>query len=139
MKGRAESGLTLVEVMVAVGIFAVLIGAILPIISDLFRVNRDTVNVQTIGSYAQSVGEQTRTLWLTRVTPVAPSTDAYPSFTAGQVPNPLPSPPANVSCAAPLVEAVGSASPVGRRRLTVTCTPPGKPAMVFVIEIGRPE
>lgn len=138
MKAQGNSGLTLVEVMVAVAIFAILIGAILPIFTGLFRVNRDTVNIQTVGSYAQSVAEQTRALWLTGVTPVAPSTDSYPAFTAGQLPTPLPAPPANVSCAAPLVEAVGSAIPVGRRRLTVTCTPAGKPAIVFVIEIGRP-
>ena len=37
VKGRAERGLTLVEVMVAVGIFAVLIGAMLPIIPTCSR------------------------------------------------------------------------------------------------------
>ncbi|CAM3680817.1 hypothetical protein DESA109040_19735 [Deinococcus saxicola] len=139
MKQHPESGLTIIELLVAISIFLVIVTFVLAALPNLFQINRRTGTAQTVSIYATSVIEQTRRSWLTKTAPVAPATDAYPLFTAGTLPTTLPAAPAGLSCTAPAVSTQGTATPPGRRRITVTCTPTGFSAISYVAEIGRPE
>ena len=133
-----EAGLTIVELLIAVGLFMVLITVILPTLPQMFGVNRSTLSSQAVNLYAKGVIEQTGGLWLTRDSS-AGATDPYPALVAGTLPSPLPAAPSGVSCQPPSSVAVGSATPVSRRRLTVTCTSAATGTLTFIAEIGRPQ
>lgn len=137
---RPEQGLTLVELLIAMVIFALIITGTLSILPHLVKVNRNSGDRQTISIYANGVIEQTRVWWLTKVN--AP--DAYPNFTAGTLPSGLISAPTGVTCATPAVSVVATtgvspATTVSRRLLSITCTPTSQPAVTVVSQIGRPE
>lgn len=140
MRRPHQEGLTLVELLVAITIFGLIITAVLSMLPSLFKLNRATSDAQATSAYAKSVMESTRIHWLTKVTPTAPSTDAYPNFTAGTLPSGLPTVPSTLTCDAPAVTAEGSATPVGRRRLTIKCTAKStQQSSSFVAEFGRPQ
>ncbi|WP_029476882.1 Tfp pilus assembly protein FimT/FimU [Deinococcus frigens] len=131
-----QGGFTLVELLIAVGLVLVMIAVILPTLTQTFQVNRTAVSAQAVTGYAKSVIEQTSALWLTRdSTPGA--TDPYPWLSAGTLPV-LQAAPTGVTCQPPSSLALGAASPLGRRRLTVTCSTAANGTLTFIMDIGRP-
>lgn len=139
MTQRPKHGFTVVELLIAIVMFTVIIVAVLGALPNLYRVNRSTSDKQVQSAYAKNVMEAVRSSWLTSTTPIAPSTDQYPNFTAGTLPT-LPAAPSSLSCQTPAVTAVGTATPIGRRRVTLTCTTvSGGNVTSFVVEFGRPQ
>lgn len=133
-----EAGLTIVELLIALALFMVLITVILPTLPQMFGVNRSTLSSQAVNLYAKGVIEQTGGLWLRR-DPSPSAADPYPALVAGTLPATLPAAPAGVSCQPPSSVAVGTATPVSRRRLTVSCTSAATGTLTFIAEIGRPQ
>lgn len=133
-----EAGLTIVELLIALALFMILITVILPTLPQMFGVNRGTLSSQAVTGYAKGVIEQTGGLWLTR-DPSPTAADPYPALVAGTLPSTLPAPPSGVTCQPPSSVAVGTAAPVSRRRLTVSCTSAVTGTLTFVSEIGRPQ
>lgn len=133
----AHSGFTLVELLVAMGLVLVLVTVILPSLTQTFSVNRAAVGAQAVTIYAKSVIEQTSALWLTRETDPG-AADPYPRLSAGTLPA-FQAAPSGITCQTPSSVALGTASPVGRRRLTVTCTAATTGTLTFIMDIGRPQ
>lgn len=137
MPPNRHSGFTLVELLIAVGLVMLLITMILPTLSQTFGVNRTALTAQAVTVYAKGVIEQTSALWLTRDT-TAGATDPYPWLSAGSLPV-LQAAPSGVTCQTPSSVMLGTATPVGRRRLTLTCTSTATGTLTFVMDIGRPQ
>lgn len=139
MTRHQEHGFTIVELLIAIVLFTVIVVAVLGALPNLYRVNRSTSDNQVQSAHAKNVMEAVRSFWLTPLTPTAPSTDQFPNFTAGTLPA-LPAAPSSLSCQAPTVTAVGTATPIGRRRISLTCTTvSGGNVTSFVVEFGRPQ
>lgn len=131
----------MLEVMIAISIFSVIMVTVLSILPTVFKVNSHTAKSQDASLYARTVIEQTRNYWLTKVTPAPGTADAYPYFTSGAFPSDLPTVPSSLTCdplSTSTLPTVNPPTPIARRRLTVSCTPQGSTAQVFVVEIGRP-
>ncbi|UBV43561.1 prepilin-type N-terminal cleavage/methylation domain-containing protein [Deinococcus taeanensis] len=134
-------GVTLIELLVAMAILGIIVSTVLAIIPRLYQVNRTNVQAQLASTYARTVMESVRSHWLVPVYPIPTSGDLYPNFTSGTLPSPLPTAPSGLTCAAPTVTAEGTASPVGRRTISVTCTSNSNTTQkfTFVGQFGRPE
>lgn len=147
-----QTGLTLLEVMVAIALFAVLMAAVSSSLPSMFRLNRSTTSVQSISSHAKNVIDLTRSFWLTPTTSTTPGSDHYPNLTSGTLPDDLPETPPNLTCLDPVTQEVTSMVKPGstsvppvtwttRRRITVSCRDKASSGAYtdFVAEIGRPE
>lgn len=132
-----HSGFTLIELLIAVGLVMVLITMILPALTQTFGVNRTALTAQAVTVYAKGVIEQTSALWLTRDS-TAGAADPYPWLSAGTLPI-LQAAPSGVTCQPPSSSPLGTASPLGRRRLTIKCTATATGTLTFVMDIGRPQ
>ncbi|MFC4427725.1 PulJ/GspJ family protein [Deinococcus navajonensis] len=131
MKGT-PSGLTLIEVLVAIALFAIVSVAALALFPTVFRVSGQTQADQAVTIAAKKFMEQVRVQYSTQS-----------GFDAGA----LPSAPATslngYTCAAPAataqVQNTSVAPPLTLiKRVTLTCTKASAPPLTFVLDLGRP-
>lgn len=135
----ATSGLTLIEILVSIAIFALLSGVIMSSMSMSQRVNRDSRDEQIVSTYARTAMETAKAGILTRTNS---TTDPYPYLTSGTLPA-LPAKPAGMNCTDPVVSnlttyKVRSVTLGSRATLTITCTLPNNKTIPFIEQVVRP-
>ncbi|MCP2015022.1 prepilin-type N-terminal cleavage/methylation domain-containing protein [Deinococcus sp. HSC-46F16] len=132
MKQRAEQGLTLIEVLVALAIFTIVSVAVLSMFPAIFKLNSQTRADQavTVGAkqYMESVRTNfsTSTLFDTATTaslPPAPSGNEVNGYTCERGVTDVPNPTGGLTII---------------KRVTLTCTHTSQPEQTFVLDFGRP-
>jgi prepilin-type N-terminal cleavage/methylation domain-containing protein len=146
----SSQGLTLVEVLVSIAIFAILSIAVLSSLPGILKVNRQSRDDQGVTVAGKAYLENVRTLWSDPRTVIDPvtgtsTTIGQTNFDVGTLPaSPDSSKTNGYTCAplpAPSIQVVsppetGSVTMV--KRLTLTCTLTGQPTQVFVVDLERP-
>lgn len=122
MNGR-QRGLTLIEVLVSIAIFAIVSVAVLAMFPTIFKLNSKTRADQAVTISAKQFMENLRVKYSTRA-----------GFDNGALPdNPS-------DCTGTVNNQPISSLPAGTiKRVTLTCTPPNQPTQTFVLDLGRPE
>ncbi|WP_180970042.1 PulJ/GspJ family protein [Deinococcus planocerae] len=124
MRGGSERGLTLIEVLVALAIFAVVSVAVLATFPAIFKLNGQTRADQAVTVGAKGFMEGVRVRYSTQA-----------GFDTGTLP-PVPS-GAGYTCTGAVANQLGT-SPVLIKRVTLSCTHPSQPTQTFVLDVGRP-
>jgi len=118
-------GLTIVEVLIAVAILAVLAVATLTAIPTFLRLNQATTEDQAVTAHARTFMETLRSQWrdpaafAAEVLPVVPAPVGYRCEAAVSDPDP--------------------GAPGIRKRVTLTCTRAAGEDYSFIVELGRPQ
>lgn len=129
MRTQREQGLTLIEVLVAISIFAIVSVAVLSMFPAIFKLNGQTRADQAVTIGAKQFMEQARANFSTSS-----------GFTAGT----LPSAPAattvnNYDCEPSVANQQSDAAGVVMvKRVTLDCTHSSQPRQIFVLDFGRP-
>lgn len=110
MRG-ADGGLTLIEVLVALALFAIIGTAISGLILGNLRISGQTNAVQQTAAIAQDYMEDVRSEW----------SDAA-KFAAGTLPTAPTGLPSGVTCTPSANPATGAAPLNGTRQVTLSCT-----------------
>ncbi len=118
-------GLTIIEVLIAVTILAVLAVAALTAIPTFLRLNQATAEDQAVTAQARTFMETLRSQWRD---PAA--------FAAGSLPV-VPA-PAGYRCEASVTDP-DPGSPGIRKRVMLTCTRDAGGDYTFIVELGRPQ
>ncbi|MFC4638986.1 PulJ/GspJ family protein [Deinococcus hohokamensis] len=132
MKG-ADQGLTLMEVLVAIALFAVVSVAALALFPTVFRVSGQTQADQAVTIAAKQYMEQARVLYSTQT-----------GFDSGALPSAPASHLGGYTCTAPAATAQAQNTAVTPplaliKRVTLTCTKPSAPPLTFSLDLGRPD
>ena len=129
MKRVPERGLTLIEVLVALAIFAVVSVSVLAMFPSIFKLNGQTRADQALTVEAKKFMEGVRTNYSTQTgfdagtTPTAPSGDGVNGYT----------------CTAEINDQPFADVPAGSlKRVALTCTHPSQPTQSFALDLGRP-
>lgn len=132
MKTR-QSGLTLIEILVALAIFTVVAAAVLAMFPTIFKVNGQTRADQAVTIGAKQFMEQARAAMDTQA--------EYDAVTAASG---LPAAPAantvnNYNCVRTLNAQPDTTLAAGLiKRVTLTCTHSSFAQQVFTLDLGRP-
>ena len=119
-------GLTIIEVLIAVAILAVLAVATLTAIPTFFRLNQVTTEDQAVTAHARTFMETLRSQWSD---PAAFAAELLPVLPA----------PVGYGCEA-TVSDPDPGAPGIRKRVTLACTrSAGEGAYSFIVELGRPK
>lgn len=125
-------GLTLIEVLVAIALFAIVSVAALALFPTVFRVNGQTQADQAVTMAAKKFMEQVQVLYSTRT-----------GFDAGTLPSAPASSLGGYTCAAPTATAQAQNSGVAPltliKRVSLTCTRTNEPPLTFSLDLGRPD
>ncbi|MDL2344038.1 prepilin-type N-terminal cleavage/methylation domain-containing protein [Deinococcus sp. MIMF12] len=132
MKGRAEEGLTLIEVLVALSIFAIVSVAVLSMFPAIFKLNSQTRADQAVTIGAKQYLESVRLEFATAADFDAATTSSLAAGPSGASVN-------NYECAPAVTNtATDSSSTVIIKRVTLTCTHDTEKDQTFVLDFGRP-
>ncbi|WP_309571803.1 prepilin-type N-terminal cleavage/methylation domain-containing protein [Deinococcus sp.] len=143
-----NQGLTLVEVLVSIAIFAVLSVAVLSTLPGILKVNRQSRDDQGVTVVGKAYLENVRAKWNDPTATIDPTNGS--TTTAGQTnfdAEALPPMPASTSmngytCTNALSNQVTSPTEAGGvhmvKRLTMTCTLTGQPTQIFTVDLERP-
>lgn len=148
MRGRPARGLTLVEVLVSIALFAVLSMAVLGALPGILKVNRQTRDDLGVTIPAKAYLEGARATFNDPLVSVDPTngqrtTAGQTNFDAATLPTlPDSSQMNGYTCDPVLTTLVTSPAATGAvvtiRRLTLTCTQPAKATQTFVVDFARP-
>ncbi|WP_168734658.1 type II secretion system protein J [Deinococcus sp. KSM4-11] len=148
MTVHGVQGLTLVEVLVSIAIFAVLSIAVLSSLPGVLKVNRQSRDDQGVTVAGKAYLEKVRAKWDDPTPSTDPTTGK--TTTAGQTnfdASTLPTLPDSAkmngyTCATALATQVTSPAETGSiamvKRLTLTCSRSGQPTQVFQVDLERP-
>lgn len=141
-------GLTLVEVLVSIALFAALSMAVLGALPGFLKVNRQTRDDQGVTVSAKAYLEGARATFNDPLVSIDPTngqrtTAGQTNFDAGTLPGVPDSGQMNgYTCEPVLTPLVTSPATTGAvvtiRRLTLTCTQTAKPTQTFVVDFARP-
>ena len=145
------AGLTLIEVIVSIAIFAMLSIAVLGSLPGILKVNSSTRDDQGVTVSAKAYLENVRAKFnendpLTTTTDPATgkvTTAGQTNFDAGTLPTvPSSSQMNGYTCAPVMTTLVTTPATTGAivtvRRMTLTCTQTAKPTQTFVVDFARP-
>lgn len=132
MRTQTEQGLTLIEVLVAISIFAIVSVAVLSMFPAIFKLNSQTRADQAVTVGAKQFMEQVRANY-----------SSGAGFDAGTLP---PAPAAadvnNYTCLPTVSDqaatTTGSTTTVIIKRVTLDCTHTSQPRQTFVLDFGKP-
>lgn len=129
MKGRAEQGLTLIEVLVALSIFAIVSVAVLSMFPAIFKLNNQTRADQAVTVGARQFMEEARVNFATPA-----------GFEAGTLPDAPAAGTVNGYTCTRKVDPVGGTTPPIIKRVTLTCehTTQSPKKLEFSLDFGRP-
>lgn len=131
MKRAAERGLTLIEVLVAIAIFAIVSVAVLAMFPTIFKLNSQVRSDQAVTIAAKQFMENTRTTY-TSNTSFQQGTDGLPA---------APTPGNGYTCtrsASSQLNSTVTPSEVLIQRVTLLCQRTGQPSYTFVLDLGKP-
>lgn len=127
MNRQRQQGLTLIEVLVSLAIFAIVSVAVLAMFPTIFKLNSQTRADQAVTISAKQFMENVRVNYSTKA-----------GFDAGTMP-PKPSDCSTPTVTDQLSATSGMATMVVVKRVSLTCTPTNQPTQTFVLDLGRPE
>ncbi|WP_158679920.1 type II secretion system protein J [Deinococcus sp. NW-56] len=129
MRNQKEQGLTLIEVLVALSIFAIVSVAVLSMFPAIFKLNSQTRADQAVTIGAKQFMEQTRTNF-----------SSAAGFTAGTLPSAPAAATVNNYTCEPSVgnQQSDAAGVVIIKRVTLKCTHTSQPEQTFVLDFGKP-
>lgn len=132
MKGRPEQGLTLIEVLVAISIFAIVSVAVLAMFPAIFKLNSQTRADQAVTIGAKQYLESVRPEFSTAAKFDATTTSSLAAGPSGSAVN-------GYVCAREVLGLAGTpGGPVIIKRVTLDCTHTNQPRQTFVLDFGRP-
>lgn len=132
MKRQRQQGLTLIEVLVAITIFAIVSVAVLAMFPTVFRLNS-----QTRADQAVTIGAKQ---YLEAIQPSFSTTKSFDAVTAASLPaGPSGNSVNNYTCERTVTAVqTNSTGTVIIKRVTLTCTHSSQPTQTFVLDFGRP-
>ena len=132
MRSRAEQGLTLIEVLVALAIFAVVSVAVLSIFPTVLKLNRQTRADQAVTIGAKQFIESARVTFSTQTSFDTATTSSLSAGPSGTSVN-------NYNCTREVSNVQSTATGlVVIKRLVLTCTHSNEPTQTFSLDFGRP-
>jgi prepilin-type N-terminal cleavage/methylation domain-containing protein len=117
-------GLTIIEVLIAMAILAVLAVVTLTAIPTFLRLNQVATGDQAVTNHARTFMETLRSQWREEA-----------AFAAGELP--VVRQPVGYSCSASVSDPDPGAPGI-RKRVTLSCTRSGGGNYSFIVELGRP-
>ncbi|MBB5233828.1 PulJ/GspJ family protein [Deinococcus budaensis] len=129
---QAERGLTLIEVLVAIAMFAVVSVTVLAMFPTIFKLNSQTRADQAVTIGAKQYLESARPSFLTPTTFDAATTTSLAAAPSGTSVN-------NYTCEREVANV--QTTPAGVviiKRLTLRCTHTSQPTQTFTLDFGRP-
>lgn len=146
MRHSADAGLTLIEVLVALTLFAVISMAVLGMLPGVLRINSQTRNDQGVTVAAKQYLEKARAKFNDpEINPATNKAYGLEAFVLGSTA--LPAVPSSsemngYACTAGLSDQLTSPGSTGSlvmvRRLSLECTRSAQPTQTFVVDLGRP-
>lgn len=131
MKQQTEQGLTLIEVLVAISIFAIVSVAVLAMFPAIFKLNSQTRADQAVTIGAKQYLESVRPEFSTTAKFDAVTTTSLPAGPSGTSVN-------NYTCERAVEMPTTAAGIVIIKRLTLRCTHTSQPTHTFTLDFGRP-
>lgn len=132
MRQQAEQGLTLIEVLVAISIFAIVSVAVLSMFPAIFKLNSQTRADQAVTVGAKQYLESVRVNFSTRAQFDAATTAALSAAPSGSDVN-------GYTCERGVQDIPGvPGGAIIIKRVTLTCTHTSQPEQTFVLDFGRP-
>lgn len=131
MKHAAESGLTLIEVLVAIAIFAIVSVAVLSMFPAIFKLNSQARSDQAVTIAAKQFMENARTTYISNAS-FQQGTDGLPA---------APTPGNGYTCtrsANPQLNSTTTPTEVLIQRVTLACEKSGQTSYTFVLDLGKP-
>ncbi|WP_034385477.1 prepilin-type N-terminal cleavage/methylation domain-containing protein [Deinococcus sp. YIM 77859] len=129
---KRQQGLTLIEVLVAITIFAIVSVAVLAMFPTIFKLNSQTRADQAVTIGAKQYLEGIRSSFSTTVSFDAAATASLPAAPSGSSVN-------SYSCERTVTNVqTSSTGTVIIKRVTLTCTHTSQPTRTFILDFGRP-